>query len=125
MSETSWASDLAAITVSNNADWNESFDVMDGGQPFDLTGCTIHMQLRRDPLDAAAYLDLASPLRGISLATAADGTPNAAVHIYAPLVMMSAIPQGKYLRDILIRRGSEVLFAGRGDVEVIQGITRT
>ncbi|SEQ47969.1 hypothetical protein SAMN05216548_1052 [Faunimonas pinastri] len=118
---TSGAPDLDAITVANNADWPpESFAVTGtDGVAVDFTAGTVRMQLRKTADAATAYLDLQSPADGIAIAT--DGTsftiaPNA--------TLMSGVPAGSYIRDVLFVRDTETIFIGRGDVTVVQGITR-
>lgn len=116
---TTYASDLPDIVVSNNADYEEAHDVMDGDQPLDLTGCSVRMQLRATPTDSRAYLDLSSPSGGATINLA-----EMSIALRAPVTVMQIVPAGDYVRDILILKGDQTLFAGRGKVTVVAGITR-
>lgn len=115
------AEDLAAFSVSNNADWNETFDVKDGDQPFDLTGCSLKMQLRLTPEHPDVYLNLDSDQTYSGIRILSDRTT---ISIKVTASTMEGVPAGSYIRDILILRGGEVIYAGRGPVTVLQGITR-
>ncbi|SER56611.1 hypothetical protein SAMN05216548_1262 [Faunimonas pinastri] len=122
MAETSGAAALDDITVSNNADWPpESYTVAGSdGTVMSLSGCTVAMQIRESADSTSVLLDLVSPATGITISddeTAFTIGPNAA--------LMSAVGAGDYVRDIIITRGTETLYGGRGSVTVLQGITRS
>lgn len=115
------AEDLAAFQVSNNADWNETFDVLDGDVPFDLTGCSLKMQLRETPDGSTVFLNLDSNQTYSGIRVLSD---KKTISIKVTASAMAVVPAGSYVRDILILRGGEVIYAGRGPVTVLQGITR-
>lgn len=117
----SFVTALPDFVVSNNADWpHESFTVKDGEDPMSLMGCTLRMQLRATPTTRVAALDLSAPSQGITINDEAGGT----FSIYVPAATMSLVAAGLYVRDILISRADETIYAGRGGVTVLQGITR-
>lgn len=119
----SGAADLPAIQISNNADWPpESYTVKDeAGVIMPLTGCVVRMQLRAVNDPGTARLDLStSPIRGIVINNEAGGVFTVA----PPFILLSTLPAGEYLRDIVIHRGPEAIFAGRGPVTILHGITR-
>lgn len=119
--DVSFTTALPDFTVSTNADWpHESFTVKDGNTPMSLMGCTLRMQMRATPTARVAALDLAAPSLGITVNDEAGGT----FSIYVPAATMSLVAPGTYVRDILISRNDETIYAGRGSVTVLQGITR-
>lgn len=118
---TSSAQDLPSITLSNNADWLETlptpFDA------FDLTRCSIRMQIRRSPESRAVFAEAATP-NSVGLAEP-DGSGNRLSYtIRVPAQAMRRVPSGDYVRDVLIERDGATIFAGRGSVTIIQGVTR-
>ena len=115
------AEDLAEFKASNNADWNETFDVKDGDQPFPLAGCSLRMQLRLTPDHPDVYLNLDSNQTYSGIRILSD---QSTISIKVTASTMEGVPAGSYVRDILIFRGGEVIYAGRGPVTVFQGITR-
>jgi SPRY domain len=115
----SWAANLPWITVSNNADWNESFNVRDGLGPADLTDVTFRMQMRSLGGNIA-FID-AGALPGEMVV---NGNPHkGAMTIRIPAERLRGIPPSVYVRDIIMLRGGERIYAGRGQVTVIRGIT--
>lgn len=122
---TTYADGLDDLVLSTNADYEEAFDIVEVEQgeddePFDLTNCTARMQLRVTPSDSRAYLDLNSePGGGISL-----NVTEGSIAIRAPASSMALVPPGTLVRDILLFRGDDVIYAGRGSVTVLKGITR-
>lgn len=115
------AEGLPAITISNNVDWNETFDVMDGDVPFNLAGCGLRMDLRPTPESPEVPLSLDSDESHSGIRVMSNLTT---IAIKVPRSRMEGVPPGSYVRDILILRGGETIYAGRGPVTVLQGITR-
>lgn len=112
------ATTLEPVTFQNNQDWNESFEI-DGLLQADYQRVRAYMQMRPFAGALEVVLDLSSPRSGMSL----DPLKNF-LRINAPYSQMKLIPAGEYIRDIvIIRRSREYLFAGRGNVTIIEGIT--
>lgn len=106
----SWAADLPWITVSNNADWNESFNVFNGAVPANLTDVTFRMQMRSLGGNIA-FID-AGALPGEMVI---NGNPTFGVMtVRVPAERLRGIPPGVYIRDIIMLRGGERIYAGRG-----------
>lgn len=115
----SGAVDLPPLILSNNTEWNEVFDLA-GFTATDYLRARAYMQLRASPADIAVLVDLSSPAGGIVL-DAVDST----LHIFVPGPAMRLLPPGTYVRDIVITENvREVLFAGRGVITIVQGVTQ-
>lgn len=61
------------INVSQNADWVVNFVYTIDGNPIDLTGSTLNMQVRKREEENSVMIDLYSPLNGIAVTDALSG----------------------------------------------------
>lgn len=120
---TSGAAPLEAIELSNNADWAEAHVVTGLPEEYAIADLTARMQVRgnegaspRPVIDAST--DLYSWLRFVEM------DEDIVFAINVPATAMRSVPLGTYKRDILIYHGTSVIYAGRGDVTVIRGVTR-
>jgi len=118
---TNAVADLPAISLSNNADWLETLPTPIEG--LDLTPCTLRMQLRRSPEARAVQAEAATP-NAIALAEPEEDGTRLSYTIRIPAQAMRRISAGDYIRDVLIEREGSTIYAGRGTVAIVQGVTR-
>ena len=129
MATISGAADLEPIVLSNNADWSEAQALVqdDGATAYPLPdGCTARMELRANAESAGVALLCTSETGELSFAPAdaGAGDPYWWLVIEVPAERMGRVPEGEYLRDMLIFHDGQTIYGGRGEVAVVRGITR-
>jgi hypothetical protein len=109
------------VNVSHNADWAVLFVYEADGEPMNLTGSTIRMQVRKVEEAATAIIDVFSPDGGIEFLDAIAGQ----FVINISREKSQRAPPGEYVTDIVQERSDGrriVLFEGVANITM--GITR-
>lgn len=109
------------INVSQNADWVVNFLYTIDGEPIDLTGSTLNMQIRKREEENSVMVDLSSPLNGIAITDALLGE----FTITIKRDITRRIPPDEYVTDITRLRPDglvERLFEGVANINL--GTTR-
>jgi hypothetical protein len=109
------------INVSQNADWLVHFLLTSDGNPIDLTGSTINMQIRKREGENSVMVDLSSPENGIAVTEPLLGE----FTITIKRDITRRIPPDEYVTDITRLRPDglvERLFEGVANINL--GTTR-
>lgn len=115
---------LNPVTVSNNADWAETHEINlpAGGGGYVASGFSARMQVRLTPESQFAVVDIATGTVNMQITTVGG---DVYLKFSVPAATMAGIQPDDYVRDILIFYQASAIYAGRGDVKVLQGITRS
>jgi hypothetical protein len=111
------------ITIEDDADFQYLFIYKVGGVPFDLTGASLEMGVRRQTVDVTSILDLkmaVSTTSGISF----DDAVNGRFVITILKEKLELIPPGEYKQSLIMTKNGLRKHIWSGIMKIIQGPTR-
>lgn len=114
------ATDLP-LDFANNVPWKWQYQIIKDGAPLDITGASLHMQLRADPAGDDIAIDMSTMNGFLSILDA----PNGKWAFSVPIDRTGQVAAGSYMHDmIVILPNGDVHRPYKGNATVEQGVTR-
>src|SRR4051812_15568213 len=110
------------ITIEDDADFQYLFIYKVGGVPFDLTGASLEMGVRRQTVDVTSILDLKMSLTGSGIKF--DDAVNGRFVITIMKEKLEVIPPGEYKQSLIMTKSGLRKHIWSGIMKIIQGPTR-
>jgi hypothetical protein len=104
----------AQIDIAHGSDWNDSFQVIEGGIAWDLTGAVVELVIRPAYDDTILLALLSSVTGDILIGDAATGK----VQIYRPGWWVTTLPAGAWAFVLRVLKDGEAREIARGPMIV-------